>query len=126
MSKPSDPIDHYAALGVPRTASTQEIKARYYELCKRLHPDARVPGEPDKWSRKGVHGMIECPTTHSTHPCFVHVRTYWTCYQTRWERSHFARCGAVHAPYFSFATGQTDAVSHLIPLVWLAPTHTTC
>jgi len=76
MSTPSDPTDHYAALGVPRTASTQEIKARYYELCKRLHPDARVPGEPDKWSRKGVIWDAR-PTTPTT--CTFHASVFRAC-----------------------------------------------
>jgi len=36
----------YEILGLPRTASASEIKARYYQLAKRYHPDSRgIPGE---------------------------------------------------------------------------------
>ena len=36
----------YEILGLPQTASASEIKARYYQLAKRYHPDSRgIPGE---------------------------------------------------------------------------------
>jgi curved DNA-binding protein CbpA len=31
--------DYYKILGIPRTASTAEIKDRYYELVRVFHPD---------------------------------------------------------------------------------------
>lgn len=37
-------------LGVPRTATKAEVKARYYELAKALHPDAN-PGDPGAAAR---------------------------------------------------------------------------
>jgi curved DNA-binding protein CbpA len=43
------PRDHYAVLGVPRSASTREITSAYRRLVRALHPDAgpRDPTAPD-------------------------------------------------------------------------------
>ncbi|MET9831378.1 J domain-containing protein [Streptomyces sp. NPDC006385] len=37
--------DHYAVLGVPRSASAQQVTSAYRRLVRSLHPDAR-PGGP--------------------------------------------------------------------------------
>lgn len=37
--------DHYATLGIPPTASDEEIEAAYKHLCRRYHPDIN-PGDP--------------------------------------------------------------------------------
>jgi molecular chaperone DnaJ len=37
--------DHYATLGLPPTASEEEIEAAYKHLCRRYHPDIN-PGDP--------------------------------------------------------------------------------
>jgi tetratricopeptide (TPR) repeat protein len=40
--------DHFTTLGVKREATTQQIKAAYFQLAKSYHPDAGLPGEPDE------------------------------------------------------------------------------
>jgi len=40
----SQPLDHYARLGVPEGATTEAIKKRYRELARTLHPDVN-PGD---------------------------------------------------------------------------------
>jgi curved DNA-binding protein CbpA len=35
--------DHYAALGVPRTATDEEITRAYHRLVRRHHPDTGPP-----------------------------------------------------------------------------------
>lgn len=43
------PRDHYAVLGVPRSASAREITVAYRRLVRALHPDTgpRGPAAPD-------------------------------------------------------------------------------
>jgi DnaJ-domain-containing protein 1 len=40
--------DLYAALGVPKTATAEEIKSSYRRLALRLHPDKNAGGEEAK------------------------------------------------------------------------------
>ncbi len=40
MSRPLDPVDHFAALGVSRDASSSEIRKAFKRLARRFHPDA--------------------------------------------------------------------------------------
>jgi DnaJ-class molecular chaperone len=37
--------DYYADLGVSQHASTREIKAAWFKLTKRYHPDKKAPGK---------------------------------------------------------------------------------
>lgn len=40
--------DHYKTLGVSRSASSKEIKAQFYQLSKRYHPDVNRDDEGAK------------------------------------------------------------------------------
>ncbi len=44
---PRDPGDPYRTLGLPRSASRAEVKAAYYSLSKRFHPDLNPGGEEE-------------------------------------------------------------------------------
>ena len=45
----SAPVNHYEVLGIPSSATAEEIKARYRELAKATHPD--VNGAADAVER---------------------------------------------------------------------------
>lgn len=45
MSSSDKGLDPYAALGIPRTATTEEIRAAYLDLVGKFHPD-RHQGNP--------------------------------------------------------------------------------
>lgn len=51
-SKPLPKEHYYKVLGVPKTASLQQIKAAYYALAKRYHPDLVNPENAPQYISK--------------------------------------------------------------------------
>lgn len=52
----SDKRSLYDLLGVPRTATSQEIKKAYHRLCLQLHPDKN----PDEDRQVRLSDGLEC------------------------------------------------------------------
>ena len=52
----TDARSHYDILGVPRTASSQEIKKAYRRRAKQLHPDTKRRGITKE---QGVHQAVD-------------------------------------------------------------------
>lgn len=50
--------DHYATLGVSKSASDQEIKKAYYQMAKKYHPDTNKVRE----THAVLHFLVPCCT----------------------------------------------------------------
>ena len=48
VRKASMATDHYSTLGVPRSAFYTDIKAKYFEVARKLHPDRNLPTSSKK------------------------------------------------------------------------------
>jgi curved DNA-binding protein len=70
------PRDYYEILGVPRSASEEEITKAYRELAKKLHPD-RNPGDKEAEAKfkevQNAHDILSDKTKRAQYDRFGHV-----------------------------------------------------
>jgi hypothetical protein len=57
MAAPSGPFDPYRILGIPPTASAEEVKKAYHRLALRFHPDGGPEGNKERF--QAVHEAYE-------------------------------------------------------------------
>src|SRR3954452_9505762 len=64
--------DHYDALGVSRTASTEEIQRAYHKLARQYHPDVnRDPGAEERFKEiSEAYSVLSDPDTRRRYDRF--------------------------------------------------------
>ncbi len=84
--------DHYATLGVARTATEGEIKAAFRRLARDLHPDTRAGGPPDPEAEKRFKAISRAYDT-------LGRPAKRRAYDQRRERGRFGQPGGAPASY---------------------------
>ena len=60
----ADKRDYYEVLGVPRTATQDEIKKAYRKLAKQYHPDMN-PGDADAEAKFNMTSLVMQPLSRA-------------------------------------------------------------
>eukprot|EP01012_Entosiphon_sulcatum_P052810 TRINITY_DN725_c0_g2_i1.p1 TRINITY_DN725_c0_g2~~TRINITY_DN725_c0_g2_i1.p1 ORF type:complete len:159 (-),score=27.34 TRINITY_DN725_c0_g2_i1:155-631(-) len=82
------PTDLYAVLGLPRTASEEEVKAAYKQLAVRVHPDRNPEGKETFQVVSEAYQTLSQPQTRNSYDLVRHER------RTREVLAHHAQSTA--------------------------------
>lgn len=69
-------IDHYAVLGIPPSASVDEIKSAYRKMARQHHPDINPddPAAPDRF--RAIHNAYQTLTQPNLRQAYLEKRWY--------------------------------------------------
>lgn len=106
----SAPVDPYRVLGVPRTASQDQVKAAFYKLAKELHPD-RAPGNHDAFVKlQAAYQLVSTPRAREEYDKSTAPRNYGYGYSAGYSAGYSGRNYGEPASYAGPFSGYAERV----------------